>query len=277
VLALVAVLALGLLLAFCFRPAPAPAPGAARLRELAAHARRVAGRPRTWRLLAFAALGGAGFEVVGALLGPFVLDAGASERALATFYALPAWIAPVLGGFVGGLLADRRGPAPAVAWTGAALALAVLAVAALAGGWRPGPELGEPPSAAPLLAALAVVYLGIGAFTASSYALFMAETDPALGSTQFSAFMGATNLCESWSAAGGGRLAAATGLPGTRGYGVAFAALAAVSLAALLLLPRGDGARGTGCGGKAVDGPDRRASDPRSGSTAGREPPRSRG
>jgi hypothetical protein len=75
------------------------------------------------------------------------------------------------------------------------------------------------------------LYLCIGCLTASSYALFMDLSDPDLGGTQFSAFMGATNLCEAWAVAVAGRLA------GEHGYGLAFAALAAVSMTAILLLP----------------------------------------
>jgi len=59
----------------------------------------------------------------------------------------------------------------------------------------------------------AALYVAIGLFTASSYALFMDLTDPRLGATQFSAYMGATNACESWSAVLGGRLIASSGYP----------------------------------------------------------------
>jgi hypothetical protein len=48
-----------------------------------------------------------------------------------------------------------------------------------------------------ILIGVADVFIGL--FTAASYALFMDLTDPKLGGTQFSAFMAATNGCESWS------------------------------------------------------------------------------
>jgi predicted MFS family arabinose efflux permease len=89
------------------------------------------------------------------------------------------------------------------------------------------------------MAALGACYLGIGAFTAATYALFMDLTDPEVGSTQFSAYMGATNLCESWSARVGGDLAARAGYPAV------FGLMPAVSLLSLTLLagarPRPDG------------------------------------
>lgn len=77
---------------------------------------------------------------------------------------------------------------------------------------------------------LGAMYLFIGLFTASSYALFMDIADPRLGGTQFSASMAATNACESWSGWAGGRIAARSG------YGAAFLALSAVSLLGLFLL-----------------------------------------
>jgi hypothetical protein len=44
---------------------------------------------------------------------------------------------------------------------------------------------------------VAILYICIGPFTAASNALFMDITDPRIGATQFSAFMGATNGCQS--------------------------------------------------------------------------------
>lgn len=222
-LVLASTLALGSLLALAYRPESSPGPSRARARRLARHLAMAFGRRATWFTLAFAAAGGAGFEAVGVLVGPFVLDAGASQRALAVFYAFPAWAAPVAGGLAAGRFADRLGHRRTVALASLGLALAVLALSRAA-------ALGAGPAS--LFALLVPVYLGIGAFTASSYALFMDCTDPELGSTQFSAYMGATNLCESWSVAAGGRIAA------RQGYPTAFAGLALASLVALALLPR---------------------------------------
>ncbi|HVS10094.1 MAG TPA: hypothetical protein VMS76_09495, partial [Planctomycetota bacterium] len=87
-----------------------------------------------------------------------------------------------------------------------------------------------PGSGAAVFVPLGALYLAIGLFTASSYALFMDLTDPRLGATQFSAFMGATNLCESWAARSASLAAPRFGYP------AAFLGLALVSLAALPLL-----------------------------------------
>ena len=195
----------------------------ARLAELVGRLRRLASGPGVWRLLAFAALGGAAFEGVGAMPSPLLAAHGGDAALAGRFFRLPGVLAPVLGGLVVGRLADRFGHRPAL--VGAALAV-VAGVVALAGAAALGAGLDV------LLGLLGFVYLGIGGFTASSYALFMDRTDPALGSTQFSAFMGATNLCEAWAAAAAGALAVRAGLP------AAFLALAAVSLLALPLVPK---------------------------------------
>ena len=77
---------------------------------------------------------------------------------------------------------------------------------------------------------LALVYFTLGVLTASSYALFMDLADPRIAATQFSLFMAATNLCESWSVWTAGRLS------GPFGYGTAYLLLSAVSLLAVPLL-----------------------------------------
>jgi len=83
-----------------------------------------------------------------------------------------------------------------------------------------------------IIGSLTIVYGGIGLFTASSYALFMDVSVPEFRATSFSAYMGATNLCESWSAFVVGRIAAPAG------YGLAFGVLAVVSLGSLFFLRR---------------------------------------
>ncbi|MDP3938882.1 MAG: MFS transporter, partial [Deltaproteobacteria bacterium] len=173
-----------------------------------------------WMGLGFAALGGAAFEAAGAVAGPFLIDQGLSEQAVGTFY-LAAVAAMLLGALAGGPLSDRGGRRRIVelfvlltAGGVFALALSVRAGA--------GPDL--------LQGLFVGLYLAIGLLTASSYALFMDITDTRLRATQFSAYMGATNLCESWSAFGIGRLHA------WHGYAVAFTVMAALSLVGLIPL-----------------------------------------
>jgi len=189
-------------------------------------------RRDTWLGLLFAALAGAGFEGVGAVAGPFLVDRGFATEDIGVFFALNSVMAMIAGAVTGGYIADRIGKRAAVSGSLVLLSAAVFAVAgydALArGGGGPG-----------LLAALTVLYLCIGLFTASSYALFMEITDPSLGATQFSAFMAATNACESWSGFAVGR-----GIP-VLGYSGAFSILALVSLATFPLVRRMSARDGT--------------------------------
>jgi predicted MFS family arabinose efflux permease len=199
------------------------APRASRAAEpLLPHVLAALRRRTTWLGLLFAATAGAGFEVVGVFAGPFLETRGHDSAAIGLFLGVPAVGAMVIGALGGGHLADRFGIRRTVFVAGLALGAAVLVLAALTRGGAGRVEL---------LGTLTVIYLGIGVFTAASYALFMSLTDPALGATQFSAYMGATNLCESWSARAGGTLAARAG------FASAFAWLAAIALAALALLP----------------------------------------
>lgn len=191
----------------------------ARLRELGGALAAAARERVTWLALAFALLSGAGFEAVGALAGPMLLDGGARQETVGAFLFLPAAGAMTLGALFGGWLSDRGDRRRACAFSLLAMVTGVLAVALAS-------RAGTPVA----LTALTLLYLTIGAFTATSYALFMDLTHPRIAATQFSAYMGATNACESWSAFSAGKLTARFG------YGVAFALLAAASLLALPLL-----------------------------------------
>lgn len=222
VIGLVALIGLNLL--FALRAperttnAASPADPAARGfgRTLAAAGRR----PGTWVGLLFAAVSGAAFEGVGAVAGPFLVDRGLDESSIGIFLAGPAVAAMVAGALVGGVVSDRIGRVRAAGWFLGGICAVTAVLAASAGA----------ASSTALLAGLTALYLGIGCFTASSYALFMGLTDPALGATQFSAFMAATNGCESWASLVTGRLAQ------SQGYGPAFGWMAAASAASLLLL-----------------------------------------
>ncbi|MBK5294127.1 MAG: MFS transporter [Acidobacteriia bacterium] len=179
-------------------------------------------RRTTWLGLAFALTAAAGFEATGQLAGPFLVDRGVPEKTIGVFFGAVV-VATVLGGLIGGKLSDRWGRIRAVAvfligfvamivglaWTDLALA-------------NPNPTL--------LFSWLTGMYFFIGLFTAASYALFMDLTDPRLGGTQFSAFMAATNGCESGSAWAAGRVMATTN------YATAFLVLSAASLLSLPLL-----------------------------------------
>lgn len=176
--------------------------------------------PQTWMGFAIACLAGAGMEATGTVAGPLLIDRGWSKEAVGQFFAMPAVICMATGALVGGNFSDRLRREGALAISVCLLALAVVGVGAAT-------TLGTD---AGLLAALSVTYFCFGAFTAASYALYMELTNPALGGTQFSAFMGAVNLCSVWSAWVVGRLVARFD------YSLALSAMAAASLLALPLI-----------------------------------------
>jgi len=180
-------------------------------------------RKTTWLGLAFALTSAAGFEATGQLAGPFLVDRGVPEKTIGLFFGVVVVGATLVGGLIGGKLSDRWGRIRAVAifLVGFVTMIAGLALSDYA-------TTKSSPSV--LMGWLAGMYFFIGLFTASSYALFMDLTDARLGGTQFSAFMSATNGCESWSAATGGRIVAASG------YSSSFLVMSAVSLLSLPLL-----------------------------------------
>ncbi|REJ98458.1 MAG: hypothetical protein DWQ34_00265 [Planctomycetota bacterium] len=179
--------------------------------------------PWTWLGLAFALIGGAGFEALGAVTGPLLIDSGFSEDAVGILQAVPLPAGMVAGSLAGGWLADRYGHVRIVAIS---LVLVALNVTAVAAGWEFAGRIGH----FPLVALLCTNALGVGLLTASSFALLMDLTWPSTAATQFSAFMGAINACEAWAAFAVGKLIAAAG------YGGSLAAMAAASLAALPIL-----------------------------------------
>lgn len=178
-------------------------------------------RPLTWLGMAFALVSAAAFEAAGQLAGPYLVDRDVSPASIGAFFGIPVVGAMLIGGLTGGALADRWGRVRVVALSlaGFVTPIVVLAAAdaALAGGGV-------------RMTLLAAMYFFVGAFTASSYAVFMNLTDPRLGATQFSAFMAGTNACESWSVWAAGRIASA------QGYPAAFLVMSLVSVSALPLL-----------------------------------------
>ena len=173
-------------------------------------------RPTTWLGLLFALTAGAAFEAAGVLSGPMLVDRGVSQESVGWLLGVPIVGATITGGLLGGFFADKFGHSRAViagivGFSGMVLVLATLNHTTAA----------TPFSFGLVLTAL---YLCIGLFTASSYALFMDLSRPPLAATQFSAFMAATNGCEAWAAWVGGRLVSASG------YSLAFVVMTVVSL-----------------------------------------------
>jgi PAT family beta-lactamase induction signal transducer AmpG len=202
------------------REEPPPSP-----REYRAKIAAILRRRTTWIGLLFAGIGGAAYEAVGSVAGPFLVDQGFSTERIGLFFAFPSVAAMLGGALLGGWISDRTERVRAVQGALVSVVLAVASVAAATG-------LSANPSPTLILALMTALYGAIGLFTSSSYALFMDVSDRSLGATQFSAFMAATNGCEAWSAFAVGRLI------GPLGYPLAFLILAAVSAGSLPLVSR---------------------------------------
>lgn len=201
-----------------------PASQKGTISQFRSHLRSASKNSMTWIGLVFALTSAAAFEAAGALAGPFLIDRKVSEEAIGFFFALPVVIVTILGGLIGGRLSDRLGRANSVGLFLVGFVAMVLALGSTDSLYS------EAASPFGLLAILLGMYLFIGLFTASSYALFMDLTDPRLGATQFSTFMAATNGCEAWSAWAGGQITAKAS------YAMGFFLMSAVSLLSLPLL-----------------------------------------
>ena len=186
------------------RPEPVEEDKRRRLHRFIQVLGQVLSRKTTWMGLLFAAFGGTAYEAVGAVGGPMLIDKGAVQDSVGLFFAAPAVLCMAGGALLGGRVGDRFGRQRAV--VGSMLSIAATTVLiALTFAFSASPS--------PLFFALGLLYLLIGAFTASSYALFMDVTDARLGATQFSALMGTTNLCEAWSSLAVGWLIGRLGYP----------------------------------------------------------------
>ena len=184
----------------------------ARMSQFGSMAGRVFSSRTTWLGLAVAATGGAAMEATGIVAGPLLIDLGIAKEGVGRFFAGPAVVCMGVGALLGGRLSDRlvghAGLSREHFLTGAIFAVALGVVVT-------GSSLGSVGESSHTLAVslLAVDYLLFGIYTAAAYALFMSLTDPQLGGTQFSAFMGGINLCSVWSGWAVGQLASDWGYP----------------------------------------------------------------
>ncbi len=203
-----------------------------RLSEMGTSIRGMLMRRNTWLGLLFGGIGGAAFKSLEVFYGPFLIDRGVSQTTIGWFSMIPMIGMMIAGSLIGGWLADRGGVRTTVGSSLAMLSLAVIALG-LADQYS---GLSAELYAFPILA---IAAFGIGVFTASSYALFMDLTEPKIAATQFSAFMGSTNGCESWSSYVSGLIIAGAG------YSIAMYIMATVSLLTIpvlfLLRPRRHG------------------------------------
>ncbi len=201
------------------------APGSNSVQETFRRIRSVFRRRSTWYGLGFAVIGGTAYEGVGSVAGPFFVDRGIASESIGLFFSLFSVSGMMAGALIGGTLSDRIGKHRSAVLSTLFVVLIVGLISAI-------DAFSPYRSQVVFFAIFSLLYFGIGLFTSSSYALFMSATDPNLGATQFSAFMGGTNLCESFAAFSAGMLIARFD------YAEAFSVLAFISLLSLPLISR---------------------------------------
>lgn len=179
----------------------------------------------TWLVILFALTGAAAFEAAGGLAGPFLTDLKVSTEKIGFFFLVPVVASMLIGGLIGGWWSDQRNRKKTVRFFIYGFTFFVL----LAGIIKLTSPVSDP---MPYYIAFTGMYLFVGMFTASSYALFMDQTNPRIGATQFSTYMAATNGCEAWT------VWAAGSITGLWDYSIAFIVMAFVSLLSLLILKR---------------------------------------
>ncbi len=199
-LAMWAVMALPIL--FRERPLGAPQPEVARLDR--ALLKRSFGFWAPWGGLLVALVTPVGYAMVGPVYTRLLrADLLLSEEKIALLTGVFDPIAGVVGALIGGVIADRYGARRAMG--GAMLGIgACLAGFGLLSTWWP--SLGF------LIAYTIVLNLLINAYNAASLGFFMGLSNPAIGATQFAAFMAMTNLTYAWTSPLGGWVADAHGV-----------------------------------------------------------------
>ncbi len=180
-------------------------------------------KKNTWIAILFALTSAAAFEAAGGLAGPFLTDLKVDQETIGFFFAVPVVLAMFTGSLVGGYVSDKIKRKNAVAVFLAGFVIPIIYISGYA-------HFNKAVDSTLLLSAFTLMYLFVGLFTASSYALYMDLTNPKIGGTQFSTYMAATNGCEA------GAVWAAGLTVSSFSYPAAFLIMSAVSLLSLLVL-----------------------------------------
>jgi PAT family beta-lactamase induction signal transducer AmpG len=162
-----------------------------------------------------------------ALVGPFTTrlmraELGLSEERLFALSVAEA-VTGVVGSLAGGVIADKIGARRMMGVSMAAIGLMLGGFGALSRLW---------PSYAFLALYSVSLQLTICSYSAASLGFFMRLSNPAIGATQFTAYMAMTNLCYSFTAKWGGWMADKLGY--VNGYYIA-AAVQVLTIPLLLL------------------------------------------
>ncbi len=178
-----------------------------------------------WFAIAFALTAAAAFESAGAMAGPFLTDKDTEVKSIGFFFSIPVVAATLLGGLAGGFLSDKlsRKNSVTLFLFSFVTVVAVIGLTELLSSYT---------SPFVWMMMFTVMYLFVGMFTTSYYALFMDVTNPNLGATQFSTFMAATNGCEAWAVYAAGLIAS------QYGYSPAFLVMCLISVVSLFFLTR---------------------------------------
>jgi len=144
------------------------------------------------------------------------------EKSIATL-AVAEPVAGAAGALVGGFVTDKLGQRKTIGLFMALIGATIGVFAAQSAAW---------PFVSFLLAYTVVVQVAIAAYSVASFSFFMALSNPAIGATQFTAYMAMANLCYAFTSPLGGRLADRLGYVPT--YAIA-AAIQVVTIPLLLL------------------------------------------
>lgn len=196
-----------------------------RFRNFTLIIRKFAHHKLLWYGMLFAILGGTAYESVGAVAGPFLVDHGFSKEVIGTFFSIFSPVGMLIGALAGGYAVRKRE-------IHNALIVTILCIVGIVYFIASYDALHDLQADRTFLVALSLLYLGIGVFTALSYTLLMNITDPNLAATQFSTYMGGTNICESLSALFVGMLIA------KHGYPFAFGVMGTISLAGIFIVKK---------------------------------------
>ena len=180
---------------------------------------------KAWLTIAFILTSAAACEAVGAMSGPYLKDKTANIELIGFFFGIPAVIAMLLGGLMGGFISDRMSRKNSLRLFLCCIVSSVVLISVIDLIY---PEL----SIVIWMACFCIMYFFTGAFTASSYAFYMDVTNPMIGASEFSAFMAAVNACEAWVVWTTGMIIS------YYNYSTAFLVMCMVSLCSLFFLSR---------------------------------------